>query len=68
MIRASRRRGLLEMIISLSRVVKPQPVSRLMTWKRAFSSGRPVNRNRIVNSSEMIQYSRIMSENRVSAM
>ena len=37
--------------ISLSRVVKPQPVSREITWNRAFSSGRPVKRNRMVNSS-----------------
>ena len=49
--RAIRRRDREDRNISLSRVVKPQPVSREITWNRALSSGRPVKRNRMVNSS-----------------
>ena len=52
---ASLRRERLERNISLSRVVKPQPVSRDVTWKRAFSSGRPIRRKRTVKTSEMTQ-------------
>ena len=62
-----RRRGRDEMNISLSRVVKPQPVSSEMTWKRDFSAGSPVKRNRIEKNSEMTQYSRMMKANRKAA-
>ena len=53
--RASRRRERVESKSSLSRVVKPQPVKREITWNRAFSSGRPVKRKSMANSSEMTQ-------------
>ena len=54
-IRVSRRRDLVVSSSSLSWVVKPQPVSREITWNRAFSSGRPVKRKSMANSSEMTQ-------------
>ena len=60
--RASRRRRREDRIISLSRVVKPVPVSREITWKRAFSAGSPVKRKKKVNSSVITQYSRMIKE------
>ena len=60
-IRASLRLLRDEMKNSLSLVVKPHPVSNDVTWKRARSSGKPMKRNSMVNSSLMIQYTRMIS-------